>query len=332
MGQVVQALPFGEVGSEEESSEQKLQRLQARLERAEGVSEDRFWFVSQARSMQSIEETLLQMKLEFVKQGHSPCVWLFGVSGNGVEGIARRVYGVSSEKFAPWIAVNCLEYTKESLAGVLFGSERTGGLLELARNGTLFLNHMQVVDLSVQKKLMLLAQNKGIRWIGAWDGAREELESRFASGMLSREIYDALKPMILEIPSLKERPEDILPMARQFAEKSFQAHGLLFEGFSSYWEDELQGPLGPSSVESLAHQMEALALTSEISALGYRAFKKTFSHAFETKYLAELLTKTGGNVSQSARLAEIDRSNFLRLLRKHHLKSEAFRKNKQDSK
>jgi two-component system response regulator GlrR len=168
----------------------------------------------------------------------------------------------------------------------------------------------------------------GVRWIGAWDGIREEFESR--SEILSQEIYESLKPVVLKIPSLKERPEDILPMARQFAERSFQAQGLLFEGFSAYWEERLLGSDGPSTVEDLARQMEELPFASSISEVGYRSFKKTFSHDFETKYLAQLLTKTGGNVSQSARLAQLDRSNFLRLLRKHDLKSEVFRKKNQE--
>ena len=168
------------------------------------------------------------------------------------------------------------------------------------------------------------------------------------------------------IPPLRERSEDIIPFARHLAERAFKVLGKNFVGFKGEVESLLMDYSWPGNVLELAHVLERLALsrsrdgqvTSEefsvfklkvssayenrpspplfaISGeadqedtLNYTEIKKRWSDSFEKDYLIKLLNKFHGNVSAAARESKLDRSNFLRLLRRHGIRSQVFKQEK----
>ena len=160
------------------------------------------------------------------------------------------------------------------------------------------------------------------------------------------------------MPALRERSEDIVPMAAQFAERAFQSRGKTFAGFCSGGRRaRLPAIAGPATCVSCSNVIERTALIWEggvrsrsrlwrspagpprfaSEALGftepdlgnpeesYTELKKRWCDTFEREYL-HALRRHGGNVSAAARDAKLDRSNFLRLLRKHDVKAQEYRK------
>ncbi|MGK5082456.1 sigma-54 dependent transcriptional regulator [Bdellovibrionota bacterium FG-1] len=358
-------------------------RLEARVERVEGKAEDKYWFVSKAQSMAKVNEWMTVLRREAMRgDAEEPTVLILGESGTGKEGIARMVHAGSRRGKGPWVAVNCANFSEQLLESELFGHERgafTGanvmkrGLFEIAKSGTLLLDEIGEMDVKLQAKLLRVLQEKTFRRVGGTvdletevrvvAATNRDLSERVQAGGFRDDLYHRLSRVVIEVPSLRERSEDIVLMAMQFAERAFQARGKTFSGFSPDAETALRAYSWPGNVRELLNVVERVALiwtgngtlsakalslpaqpagisigprlesvTSPYQTPGaagvesYTELKKKWSDSFEREYLAAVLNRNGGNVSAAAREAKLDRSNFLRLLRRHHLRSEEYRK------
>ena len=99
-----------------------VQRLEARVQRVEGKSEDKFWYVSKAHSMAKANEWLTVLRREAMRgDAEEPTVLILGESGTGKEGIARMVHAGSRRGKGPWVAVNCANFNEQLLESELFG-------------------------------------------------------------------------------------------------------------------------------------------------------------------------------------------------------------------
>jgi DNA-binding NtrC family response regulator len=364
-------------------------RLEARVERAEGKTEDAFWYVSQSKSMAKVNEWLQVLRRESLRgDAEEPCTLILGDSGTGKEGIARMVHAGSRRARGPWVAVNCANFNEQLLDSELFGHERgaftgaTGakrGLFEIAKGGTLFLDEIGEMDVKLQAKLLRVLQEKVFRRVGgtadiAADvrvvaATNRNLLERAQKGEFREDLYHRLSRVVVEMPALNARTEDIIPMATQFAERAFKARNKDFGGFSIEAQEGLRSYSWPGNVRELLNVVERAALTwtgtgpITLKALSiprdpttggtfpgggnrprleimsntneggeggeagtYTELKKKWSDSFEREYLISTLSRNGGNVSAAAREAKLDRSNFLRLLRRHKLKSQEYRK------
>ena len=163
---------------------------------------------------------------------------------------------------------------------------------------------------------------------------------------------------MVELPALRARHEDLMPMAKEFSERAFSIRGKTFSGFTSDAEHAIENYPWPGNVRELLNVVERMALVASghgaisgkdlglprvptgsaartplttvdssvpMGEQGYMILKKQWCNAFEKEYLTELLRKYSGNVSAASRDAKLDRSNFLRLLRRHALKAQEFR-------
>jgi DNA-binding NtrC family response regulator len=359
-------------------------RLQARVERVEGKTEDQYWYVSKSPAMGKVNEWLQVLQREAMRGGaEEPTVLILGESGTGKEGIARMIHSGSRRGKGPWVAVNCANFNEQLLESELFGHERgafTGatatkrGLFEIARGGTLFLDEIGEMDVKLQAKLLRVLQEKVFRRVGGTADLETEvrvvaatnrrLDQRVKEGTFREDLYHRLSRVVMELPSLRERTDDVVPMARQFADRAFRARGKTFPGFTGEGEEALRGyawpgnvremlnlvercalvyvgssPVGPRELALPASALRGMTAAPRLEAInggagapvpaaeeGYMDLKKRWGDSFEKEYLVSALQRHHGNVSAAAREAKIDRSNFLRLLRRHGLKAQDYRR------
>jgi DNA-binding NtrC family response regulator len=365
----------------EKENEDLLDRLEARVKRVEGKSEDKYWYVSKAKSMAKVNDWLTILRREAMRgSAEEPTVLILGESGSGKEGIARMVHAGSRRGNGPWVAVNCANFNEQLLESELFGHERgafTGanaqkrGLFELARGGTLFLDEIGEMDIKLQAKLLRVLQEKVFRRVGGVSdieadvrivaATNRNLDKQVSDGRFRDDLYHRLNRVVVELPALRERFEDIVPMARQFAEQSFRSRGKTFFGFMPEAEDMLRNYNWPGNVREMLNVIERAALlcdeTGPISAHvlslpvekksgggfkmkvvesspagehaqdfeSFMRIKKKWVDAFEREYLMAVVERNAGNISCAAREAKMDRSNFLRLMRRHNMNPKDFR-------
>src|SRR5206468_8390376 len=127
----------------EQANADLVERLEARVQRVEGRSEDKTWFVSHAAAMAKTNEWMTVLRREAMRgDAEEPTVLLLGESGTGKEGVARTIHTGSRRGKAPWVAINCANFNEQLLESEIFGHERgafTGanalkrGLFEIAR-------------------------------------------------------------------------------------------------------------------------------------------------------------------------------------------------------
>jgi two-component system response regulator GlrR len=280
-------------------------------------------------------------------------------SGTGKELLARAIHSASSRADQLFVAVNCTAIPEALFESEVFGHVKgafTGadrersGLFQQAHNGTLFLDEIGDMPLSFQAKLLRALQEKSVRPVGAdtsveidvrvITATHHDLEKSIASGQFREDLYYRLSVITLELPPLAQRREDIPLLASHFLRK-FDADGVA-SGYSNSAMERLMAAPWPGNVRQLAnvvHQCKVLSRTDLISrslverALrgkpqGFVAFA-TARDQFELEYLSNLLQMTDGNVAQAARLADRNRSEFYKLLKRHALDPSRFRVNDQ---
>ena len=167
-------------------------------------------------------------------------VLLNGESGTGKEVIARTIHNHSLRKEKPWVAVNCAALPENLLESEMFGHVKgafTGavsdkeGLFETANGGTLFLDEISSMPLPLQGKLLRVLQEKEIRPVGGTKtvpvdvrviaASNANLEQLVAQGSFRADLFYRFAVITLDIPALRDRPEDILPLARHFIAGEF---------------------------------------------------------------------------------------------------------------
>ncbi|NMG67242.1 response regulator [Azoarcus indigens] len=284
-------------------------------------------------------------------------VLIRGESGTGKELLARAIHRASPRAAAPFVAINCGAIPEQLLESELFGHVRgafTGattahrGLLQAADGGTLFLDEIGDMPLALQVKLLRVLQERAVRPVGATrseaidvrilSATHRDLDAALAEGQFREDLYYRLNVVNLGLPPLAERREDIPLLANHFLRVLAHKYGKRLRGFAPDAVEALAGAPWPGNVRQLQNVVEqacALATTPLIPlALVERALRLrpmdalSYSEAkqrFERGYLVQLLKLTDGNVSDAARLAERNRTEFYRLLQRHGLNPDLFR-------
>lgn len=281
-------------------------------------------------------------------------------SGTGKELIAQAIHKASKRSEKPFIAVNCTAIPEALLESELFGHRKgsfTGaneshtGLLEAANHGTLLLDEIGDMPLPFQAKLLRALQEREIRQVGSTQArsidvrvisaTHHDLEKLVADGTFREDLYYRLNVVTLKIPTLAERPEDIPLLAKHFLAacvRDVRNNDIEVTGFASDAMEVLVSAPWPGNVRQLCNVVEQCVVltTSPIipASLVKRALnqqhRKLLSFVesrdrFELDYLVNILQISGGNVAQAARLAKRNRSEFYKLLNKHHLEPQMFR-------
>ncbi len=288
----------------------------------------------------------------------SASILIHGQSGTGKEVLAQAIHKASPRARGEFVAVNCSAIPEALFESEFFGHLKgsfTGatrdhnGLFSAANGGTLFLDEIGDMPVSFQVKLLRAIQERSIRPVGATrsqeidvriiSATHHDLDELRKSGTFREDLYYRLNVVTLDIPSLVKRREDIPLLVNQFLGTLSDAAKKSVKGFSPDAMEVLLSAPWPGNVRQLFNVVEqsvAFCTTSLIPvSLVQRALRDeaegaipAFSDArarFEREYLTQLLQITNGNVSQAARIAKRNRTEFYKLLHKHHLKSSQFK-------
>ncbi|MEN8206860.1 MAG: sigma 54-interacting transcriptional regulator [Pseudomonadota bacterium] len=285
-------------------------------------------------------------------------IFIHGQSGSGKEVLARAIHKASPRARGEFVAVNCSAIPETLFESEFFGHVKgsfTGatrdhkGLFQAANGGTLFLDEIGDMPLSFQVKLLRAIQERSVRPVGATraqdidvrilSATHRDLDELRKSGTFREDLYYRLNVVALDIPSLIDRREDIPLLANHFLGTLGDAVKKSVKGFSPDAMEVLLSAPWPGNVRQLFNVVEqsvAFTTTSLIPAsLVQRALRgeadgelPAFADArsrFEREYLTQLLQITNGNVSQAARIAKRNRTEFYKLLHKHHLHPSQFK-------
>jgi two-component system response regulator GlrR len=285
-----------------------------------------------------------------------------GESGTGKELLARAIHRASRRAKAPFIAVNCAAIPEQLLESELFGHvkgaftgavEHRKGLFQAADGGTLFLDEIGDMPLPLQVKLLRVLQERTVRPVGSNDSTavdvriisatHRNLDAAMADGSFREDLYYRLNVVTLALPLLVERREDIALLANHFLQALADRYQKKLNGFAPDALEILMMASWPGNVRQLYNVVEqvcALSTAPLISAaLVQRALRvpalEVLRYAdakqrFERDYLIQLLKLTDGNVTDAARLADRNRTEFYRLLQKNGLDPRLFRGDEED--
>ena len=284
-------------------------------------------------------------------------VFIQGDSGTGKELIACAIHKASPRREAAFVAINCGAIPEPLLESELFGHVKgafTGavrdnkGLFQTANRGTLFLDEIGDMPVSLQVKLLRVLQEKKVRAVGSTEAhevdvrvisaTHRNLEAEMAAGNFREDLYYRLNVVALSLPPLAERREDIPLLASHFLTQLSEKYKKAVNGFAPDALEMMVAATWPGNVRQLYNVVEqsvALSTTPIIAAsLAQQAIQNqqaefaSFEDArrrFEREYLTQLLKITEGNVTQAARLAKRNRTEFYKLLGRHQLDPKIFK-------
>ncbi|HKC62355.1 MAG TPA: sigma-54 dependent transcriptional regulator [Pyrinomonadaceae bacterium] len=286
-----------------------------------------------------------------------------GESGTGKEVVARAIHRRSRRSERPFIAVNCGAIPSELIESELFGHVRgafTGaerdrrGLWEEANGGTVFLDEITETTLAFQVKLLRALQEGEIRRVGSNQTLRvdvrviaasnRDVEAEVNQGRFRQDLLYRLNAVTINLPPLRERREDIVPLARRFAERvrlgldapvTFSRAALrLLEQYS--WPGNIRElensviraaalsdhTIRPEDLpERVRRSGEAVARNIEEGAQGAATQQEEWLtlEEVEKRYVARVLEHTGGNKQAAARLLGVDRKTIERMMKRYNI-------------
>ncbi len=336
---------------------QLLQQIEQAVKVSSSPQNDEAWRAELVTASAAMAAVLAQARL--VAQSDAS-VLINGASGTGKELLARAIHRVSRRADAPFVAVNCAAIPETLLESELFGHRKgsfTGatydhkGLFQAAEGGTLFLDEIGDMPAPLQAKLLRALQEKQVRPVGAAQpvavdvriisATHRNLEERVKSGEFREDLYYRLNVVSLTLPPLAERREDVVPLAQHFLKATAARYGKDVRAFAPDALEMLVAAPWPGNVRQLANVVEqavALSTMSIIPASLVAAALKAepasltpldeAKRGFERDYLIRILRITGGNVTQAARLAQRNRTEFYKLLERHQLQPGMFKEAK----
>ncbi|KAF7781567.1 two-component system, NtrC family, response regulator GlrR [Pseudoalteromonas rubra] len=296
---------------------------------------------------QSMRQLVQQIKAIAPSQAN---ILIQGESGTGKEVTARAIHQASSHAQGPFIAINCGALPAHLLESELFGHKKgafTGaisdkqGLIQSADKGTLLLDEIGDMPLDLQVKLLRVLQEKTVRPIGGQheqavdvrilSASHKNLAQAVSEGKFREDLYYRLNVVAVQLPALRERVEDIPLLANLFLKQLATGQ----KRFSLDATTALLSYAWPGNIRQLHNVVEyCVAMTpgklvtadSIISALPEQDDKQAYvglneaKRQFERDYLIKVLALCENNVPQAAKLAQRNRSDFYKLMKKHDIK------------
>ncbi len=286
-------------------------------------------------------------KIEKIGQSQATTVLIQGESGAGKELVARAIHRASAHATGPVVEINCGAIPETLLESELFGYEkgaftdakaRKKGLIEAATGGTLFLDEIGEMGLQLQTRLLRVLENRTFRRVGGLEdlqvkarivaATNKDLKQLSADGGFRQDLYYRLGVIILDIPPLRERPEDIGLLSDFFIERFNQELGRQVTPLDYEVLDILKAYAWPGNIRELKNMFERILLLEsgdEIKAAHLPrevregeplegelagAYRPETVAAVELRHIERTLEYTGGNKSKAATLLGISRQTL----------------------
>ena len=326
---------------ERKSLREENRRLKARLAPLEGWGE----MVGVSPRMKEVFRTIR-------KVAPLDChVLIQGESGTGKELVARAIHRESPRQDRPFVAFNCAGFSEELIASELFGHERgafTGavatkmGILETAHRGTVFMDEIGDMPLAMQAKLLRVIQEQEILRVGGnrplpldlrfIAASNQDLKRAIREGKFREDLYFRLNVVQITLPGLRDRPEDIPLLIQHFLTKYRQKFAKKIRGLAADVKEILLAYPYPGNVRELENLIErtvALAEGDTITLKDLPPDLREYSLApegrwptleeQERQYLNQVLTSTGFNMGEAARILGLPRTTLWRKVKKYGL-------------
>ena len=287
---------------------------------------------------------------------HSPTTsaLVLGETGTGKGMVARLIHDLSPRSTGAFVDINCASLGPEFLESELFGHERGAftdakefkrGLLEIASGGSLCLDEVAELGPSAQAKLLKVVEDRTFRRLGGTANLQvdvrliastnQNLERAVKRGSFRKDLYYRLNVMPLVLTPLRDRRDDIVPLAGDFLSELASTSARAIVGFSGGAEDALKGYAWPGNIRELRNVVERAVLLCQGERIGVEHLPANLlqrpgstasgAHgdltlaAVEKTHIVSVLETCGGNRSQAARLLGIHRSTLLEKIRAYEL-------------
>ncbi|MBS2014290.1 MAG: sigma-54-dependent Fis family transcriptional regulator [Deltaproteobacteria bacterium] len=321
----------------------------ARAIRGEGPASDPFsGILGSSVALKEVVE-----KLRFAAPLDVPILFT-GPSGAGKTQLAQVTHVASRRRTAPFVEINCAALPEPLFENELFGADpgahssvpKQGvrGKVEMADGGTLFLDEIADLPLMAQGKILQLLQSRQYYRLGSSTPRSADIRVMAATNVdLSRaiqekrfreDLYYRLKVLEVRVPSLDERREDVVPLARHFLRAALERHGLAFKVLAPSAIRALGATSWAGNVRELAHRIEAAALAAEQRSSDRVELRDVFpgqaspatggaahltlqdaTRAFQRKHVAAVLEATGWNMTETARILDVSRAHLYTIVR-----------------
>jgi len=319
----------------------EIQRLKSLVKELYGLEN----VVARSPAMQRLFQQIAQVA------DSDATILLFGETGTGKEVMARVVHTNSRRSKGPFVALNCAAIPEALFESELFGHVRGAftsahgpkkGLFQSANGGTIFLDEIGEMPLSMQVKLLRAVQEREVREVGSELSTKidvriiaatnKDLGEAVKNGSFRNDLYYRISVVPLFIPPLRDRRDDIPLLAQHFLKISNQRANKDVRGFTPTALHRLMVNPWPGNVRELENAIEkAVVMTRQdmitpdlLPSVGVSpdAPLKPLTEAkeeFERTYLKNVLQLTGGNISRAAQFAGRYRADFYKMLRKYGL-------------
>ena len=280
-----------------------------------------------------------------------------GESGTGKELVARALHAEGPRAAGPFVAVNCAAFAESLLESELFGHEkgaftgavaRRAGAFERAQGGTLFLDEIGDAPPPVQVKLLRVLEDRQIMRVGGHESFRvdvrlvsatnRDLGERVASGAFRQDLLYRLQVVGIVLPPLRERREDVRPLADRFVALAQSEHGRRIRAVEPEWYARLEAYAWPGNVRELKNAVEAAVVTASGDVLeaarlrldgpapkpaepsgGWSVPEGLTLQDVERKILEDSLRRNGGNRSLTAEQLGLSRRTIQRKIQDYGL-------------
>ena len=295
----------------------------------------------------------MQRQIELVSPTEYSVI-IYGESGSGKEAVARIIHDKSKRAGKPFVAMDCGAIPKDISAGELFGYEKgafTGavnskpGHFEMANGGTLFLDEVANLPYDVQGSLLRVVQERKCRRLGSTRditldvriliASNENLLSACKAGRFREDLYHRFNEFSIHVPALRERKDDILPLATHFLAVVNNEQSKNVRGFSPKAENILREYPWPGNVRELKNvirravlvntgeELDASSFPEEMVAMSKEPvsdvnLKDAALHA-EYEMIKKVLGEVNNNKSKAAKILNIDRKTLYNKLRQFNL-------------
>jgi two-component system response regulator GlrR len=331
-------------------------RLTSEVHRLKGLLSERYDFsniVARSEKMQKVLEAVAQVgKIDST-------VYIHGESGTGKELIAKAIHLASERTAKPFVAINCAAIPEALLESKLFGHEKgaftgairsTKGLFVQAHEGTIFLDEIGDMSLPIQAKLLRVLQERQFYPVGSEKivevnvrvivATNKDLEAQVKHGLFREDLFYRIHVIPIYLPPLRERKEDIPPLAELFLKKFCQQMKKKIKGLSPPAVQRLMLHDWPGNVRELENTIEYAVAMSQQEVLTEQYILQTKGafpneplkplkearDEYEKNYLIQLLEICKGNVSVAAKMAGKYRADFYDLVKKHNINISDFKK------